>query len=222
VLSEIQQRRIEQASVTVWIRAREAMGRGVLVGGQLILTAAHNIIHALEERSPWPVASLLIGLSMGDRMVVEIETAQGLLHVAPLAIDPVSDMAVLGPLDEQECGEQVEAYEAWCAATAPVSLCLHDFPLREPIPAFVYTHTGQWLAGSVQQVRAAASYLALAMPGVQGGTSGSPVVTAAGAVLGVISQTSDNGDGPLPRAHLTLPVWALRQIQAEAASRDAG
>ena len=76
MLSETQKRLIEQASVTVWIRAREARGRGVLVGGQLILTAAHNVISAIEERSSLPLAEALIGLSMGDHLVVDIETAQ--------------------------------------------------------------------------------------------------------------------------------------------------
>ena len=223
MLSETQQRLIEQASVTVWIREREAMGRGVLVSGQLILTAAHNVIYAIEERSSLPLASTLIGLGMGDPMAVEIKTTHGLLHVAPLAIEPVTDIAVLGALDGQVFFDECEAYEAWCEAVAPVPLCYEQFPFMTPIPVAVYTHRGTWLEGTAQQGGPTWHGFWINMPeGIEGGTSGSPIVTAQGTLAGIVSQAGgtesdalEKGrEGYAPRAHLTLPGWVLRCIQA--------
>jgi hypothetical protein len=54
--------------------------------------------------------------------------------------------------------------------------------------------------------------------GIEQGTSGSPIVTAAGALVGVVSHGGGEGAfyGRAPRPHLTLLVWVLRQIMAGA------
>lgn len=54
--------------------------------------------------------------------------------------------------------------------------------------------------------------------GIEEGTSGSPIVTARGDIVGVVSLmigTEEKGaSGITPRPHLTLPAWVMRHIQA--------
>ena len=50
MLTDVLKRRIAEACVLV--QHGELKGRGVLVPGQLVLTAAHNILYLLEEKYP--------------------------------------------------------------------------------------------------------------------------------------------------------------------------
>ena len=67
------------------VRLTRSGGQGVLVCGNVILTAAHCIGFNLEG-----------GMVLGDFYIEDIETAQGMLKVGPLAVEPISDIAVLG------------------------------------------------------------------------------------------------------------------------------
>ena len=165
---------------------------------------------------------------MGDHVTIEIETTHGRLLVAPYAIEPVADIAVLGALDNQVFFEEADAYEAWCDATAPVALHWEALPAFQPVSAFVYTHHGTWLTGTVTQGSPGAYGLMLTFPdGIESGTSGSPVVTADGQLVGLVSQAGGTEPDALhkgregygPRPHLALP-WRLAQ-QIQAAERDA-
>jgi hypothetical protein len=221
MLSDAMKQRIAEACVS--LPMDPGFGRGVLVGGQLIVTAAHNVLIQLEQTGRRPLADTLMGLGLGDHAKLPIETAHGRLFVAPLVIEPVADIAVLGPLDEQAFWEDVQAYEAWCEAVTPVALCVDDLPLRQPVPVTVLTHRGTWLAGTAEQWGAEDSRLWVTVPdGIEGGTSGSPIVNMHGAIVGIVSQfgggeadTVERGrTGPAPRPHLTLPPWIMRQILA--------
>jgi hypothetical protein len=209
MLSEATKRMIENACVTV--RKGEGHGRGFLVEGHLVLTAAHCVNYETEG-----------GMVLGDYYLQEIETRQGgVLRVGPKVVEPVSDIAAFGALDGQVFLPDEEAFDAWCDTTQPLPLCLDDFPLFKPIPVYVYTHTSVWLEGVAQQYHPEAHMLSVTMPGIEAGTSGSPIVTSTGAVVGVFSHMSEQeGAGLTPRPHLTLPVWVMRQIQADEASQE--
>lgn len=75
-------------------------GRGVLVAGNLIVTAAHCIGFECSG-----------SMVLGDYYIEEIETVQGRLRVTPRAVEPVSDVAVLGSLDDQEFYKDHSAFE---------------------------------------------------------------------------------------------------------------
>ena len=213
MLADALQSRIADACVTVV--AGDGFGRGVLVGGQLILTAAHTIIDALAPRSPRDLASALVGLSLGVQVVVPLMTTRGRLHVAPYAIEAGTDIAVLGALDTQVFRDQAEAYDAWCAATVPVRLSWDALPTLTPVRAAVLTHHGTWLAGTVEQGSPEAHGLMFCFPdGIESGTSGSPVVTEQGLLVGLVSQAGGTEadalhkgrEGYAPRPHLALPA----------------
>src|SRR5262245_34683166 len=91
--------RVEKATV----RVKESGGQGVLVPGGFSLTAAHCI--------KWNGDGAMV---LGDYFVEPIETKSGeTLRVSPIAVEPISDIAVLGALDSQEFGKDVDAFDQW-------------------------------------------------------------------------------------------------------------
>jgi len=182
-------------------------GQGVLVPGQLIVTAAHVVSWSAEG-----------GMALGDRYVEEMQVGRRTLKVATLAVEPVADIAILGALDGQASPKDADAFEAFCEATAPVPICTADFPPFAPFPVHVLTHTGRWVAGRAQQCAVNAPTLVIeTSEGIEGGTSGGPVVTDDGLLLGVSSwfggPTDESGrEGDVPRLHLIAPGWLLRKM----------
>jgi hypothetical protein len=75
---------IAKATVTT---LRRGGGQGVLVNGNLIITAAHCLDWSCD------------GELVLRKHSVEVRTRQGELKVTPIAIEPVKDIAVLGSLD---------------------------------------------------------------------------------------------------------------------------
>ena len=81
----------------------EGGGRGVLVAGNLILTVAHLIGADFKTIGP---------VTLGDPLIEKIQTAHGkLLRVDVLAVEPVSDVAVLRSLDGQEFYDEDVAFQ---------------------------------------------------------------------------------------------------------------
>jgi trypsin len=120
--------RVEKATVSL----TKLNGRGVLVRGNFILTAAH----CLEYYGP--------GLTLGDHHREPIRSADGKeLMVGPLAIEPVHDIAVLGALDDQEFSRECANFEKFCKKTEPIEICKRSFMAFKKYPAFVYAHEGK-------------------------------------------------------------------------------
>jgi hypothetical protein len=202
MLSEAIQHTIEQACVTVV--SEDGTGRGVLVAGQMVLTAAHCVRYDTEGP-----------MVCNDYFVHELQTRQGLVNVGPLAVEPCADIAVLGALDNQE---EDTGFEAWCAAVTPMPICCKDVPVGAPFPVYIYTHRETWLEGTATLIRDDHHTLWLEVPeGIEEGTSGSPIVTARGGIVGVVSLMVGPDEkatsGMAPRPHLALPAWVMRRIQ---------
>lgn len=180
-------------------------GRGVLVGGGLILTAAHCVEYRTEG-----------AMALGDHFLEPFTSAGGeKLIVCPVIVEPVSDIAVLGPLDGQTFYEDCERFEEFSEHTKPVPLCLDEFELLSPFPVYIYGCDG-WTRSTAQLCRRDANLIAFEF-GTQfkPGTSGSPVTNESGQLVGIVSH-----DGAAPRPHLALPVWICQRILGKVAEKN--
>lgn len=185
-------------------------GRGVLVTNGFILTASHLIDYDLIDK-----------LFLGEPYIEEIKTVMGSFRVALLAVEPASDIAVLGCLDNQTFYEEAEQYENFCENTPAINLCM-KYINRKPyneleFNAYVYTHEGKWITVKAGFYgRPTGRLWADFSEPIKGGTSGSPIVTQDGELLGVVSSSGESGGIPTGglQAHAccALPQWLVRTI----------
>jgi hypothetical protein len=204
-------REVAKATVTL----PKLGGQGVLVNGNLIITAAHCIDFKRDgNRAP--------GRHQPGSYVEDIKTARGEFKVALVAADPISDVAVFGALDGQGTRELFEKkvhFEMFCEGTKPVPLCLSDFQPFQSFPVQIFTHIGIWVTGSATQCPEDVHILWVeADRPIDCSSSGGPIINEQGELVGIVSDfcmaTSgqDKSKGPVPRPHLTLPVWVCRRI----------
>lgn len=200
--------------VNATVRLPEKGGQGVVVPNGLILTAAHCIGWSSEGE-----------MALGEYYLETIECARRQIRVSVLAVEPVLDIAVLGPPDNQALADDAKAYDETLELVAPVEICTEDFALFRGIPAAVYTHKGMWIDATAQQCSDGAPRLCIETPQqIEGGTSGGPIVDERGRLLGVVSNASigQGSTGTFPRPHLALPVWIVKRIvEAADQARDA-
>jgi hypothetical protein len=211
-----QERRIAIEKATVTTLSESGNGQGVYVGKNMILTAAHCF--------PFDSSG---GIVLGDGTVLEVATSSGQqLKASLLFIDPVSDLAVLGPCDEQDMSDEYDRYVEWCEKTKPVDLRTQAIP---PInfrvdskptlwPCYIRLHTGTWIAGSISRWGEPPWMSLEADEHVPGGTSGGPIVDESGMLLGVVSNAGGDEDfstrGSVAIPQLSLPVWIADAVIA--------
>jgi S1-C subfamily serine protease len=203
--------RIRLATVTV-INDEEAgsKGRGFVVPGSYIVTAAHCV--------PWSVEGLM---ALDDYFLVKIITADGIrLTGQVVAVEPVSDIAVIGSPDNQTFIEEAEAFDKFVASVKGLPLCSDEFASCQKVLVHILTHSGEWLSGHSSQWGDNAPTLYVETdPTIPAGTSGSAIVNDCGAVVGVVSNSSESegttaGCGTCARPCQSLPVWLWRAIKA--------
>jgi len=210
-------------TATVRLVRRRAHAQGVLVPGGLILTAAHCVHWRIDGR-----------MVLGDLRLHRIKAGDRDLQVFPLAVEPVADLAVLGAPDDQSYAEVADAFEAFCTTVEPVPLYTgapHDLPRV----LHIFTHTGRWVTGRCRlpDLKGAAPHVAVHVrrewannprlfldvdEPILGGTSGSPVVTEDGQLVGIMSVGSDptpgqrDYDAEAARPHLAAPAWLVTRM----------
>jgi S1-C subfamily serine protease len=204
--------RIESAIVRL-----PGQGQGVLVPGEYVLTAAHCLGWRGEER---------IALGEDPEFYEQIVAADGrTITLSPYAIDSVSDLAVLGAVDGGASPNFLEAFFAFCADTVPVPIALDEFVVRVARNVFLFTHNKGIIPARATLGRPDAYTLVLETDeSVDGGTSGGPVVTREGKLLGILSNAGGPPGGPqcqcrILRIHLAAPVWLIRQMIPQANRR---
>jgi len=183
-------------------------GQGVLVNNNLIITAAHCIDYGCNGE-----------MVLGEYYIEEIKAGGRELKVTPLAVEPVSDIAVLGSLDDQEFGNEANDFKKFCEHTRPVPLCRSEFePFRE-FRVHIRTHKKTWVTGSAMKCRDDAAVLQVkSNEPIVGGTSGGPIINDSGELVGIVSnfnlvnEVNPESEGIAPRPHLTLPVWLCHRI----------
>jgi hypothetical protein len=180
-------------------------GRGFLVEapcGVVVITAAHCLPRLppahpasyVEERT----YARFLG-PLGSKPTVWAEC---------LFVDPIADIAVLSEPDAQELSDENDAYHVLIddRPTLPITKAT-----REPSPAWLFTLAGQWITCTVTLNRFGN---ALSLDGAPKeatwpGTSGSPILSSDGRVVGIIS-CGETSQMPLnPALAGCLPSWLL-------------
>lgn len=201
---------IEQATVAI----PKLGGQGFLIPGNLILTAAHCL--------DWDGDGRMV---LGDHYVESITTHSGEeLRVCPVAIEPLTDIAVLGALDAQEFWKESSAFEEWCDRTVPVPLSTDDVPIQKAFPIHILALGRKWVSGEAELMADGPTIFVTAAGRIRGGSSGGPIVNQQGEIVAVVSlaMNSQHDDetesdeepsvGPQPRPTFALPVYVVRQI----------
>jgi S1-C subfamily serine protease len=201
-------RTVEDATVKLCDKG----GQGVVVPGGYLVTAAHCV--------PWDGNGRM---ALGDPCIVSVRTkSNAQFRVAVAACDPVTDIAVLGAMDDQRCPSEAEAFESWRETVTPIAISTMIPGVDESCQVHVLTHSGEWLIASVTQYGDPAglpngSIWIKPEAEIKGGTSGSPVVNDHGELVGIVSQSHMSGgspveESPMPVVHLAVPRWVLDQM----------
>jgi hypothetical protein len=177
---------------------------------KLVVTASHCLPHAPKmpcySYQEATYANLLAPL--GEQPSVWAEC---------LFFDPVSDLAILGEPDNQELGEENDAYTRLVDGRKPFTIAAPetgegymlalDGVSWQPTPLIV--HENIWGTG-------------LSTGATLAGQSGSPIVNSKGRAVAVVSVGTEvwNGgsrtpidSGPQPILKLQLPSWALKTVR---------
>jgi hypothetical protein len=189
---------------------RVGEGRGFVVKGnadRLIITAAHCLpffppcmsFSDLHERTYQELLS-----PIGAEVAVWAEC---------LFVDPISDIAVLGPPDSQELSDQWQQYDNFVELLEPISVA--DAP--DETSAWLLSLDKRWCQCMVRHV-GGPLWFSDAADGIHGGMSGSPVLLSDGSAIGVVSAGGGTDHrlftegGPNPRLATNLPGWCLRAL----------
>lgn len=206
-LNENIRRRVEAATVAIGQPDGQWCGQGVVVFGGYILTAAHCIPRSSEAE-----------LWFDDVVTAEFRSRDCVSKAQVLAIEPVADIAILGPSGNPKA---IEEYEAWYDDQEPLLICERNWITFQEFSIWLYTHLGTWIGGRAKFcAEGTAKLFAVTDEQVMGGTSGGPIVDETGTLVGLVSVAADKADddledepaGMAPFPSLALPRWAVAKI----------
>jgi Peptidase S7, Flavivirus NS3 serine protease len=124
-----------------------------------------------------------------------------------LFVDPVSDVALLGPPDNQTYFEQSGAFDALLDEAFP--LRIGDIPPCVDVEARLLSLENCWFPCRVKH-DGGGLWIRDASLGIRPGMSGSPILNKKGMAVGIVSTGRGKGrGGPNPRLVHHLPAWAL-------------
>ena len=147
-----------------------------------------------------------------------------------LFVDPRADVAVLGQSDNQDLDERAEAYNRLMKDMAAFPVAAAPPQGRKNGAGYVLTLDGEWKQGRLKRFGHTLGFAPerYIVPGM----SGSPIVSAAGAAIGIISTGSEESvdaafDGLIalnPVLLDCLPAWLTKRLAARspAAAADRG
>jgi hypothetical protein len=184
------------------------------VGDGLILTAAHCL--DFDTRG---------GMTMLPKSNQEtVRTLDGReFQVGVYAVEPVSDIAVLGEIMVEEEEEDMILFEEFCEAATPLEICPEAFfekrepPEDEKFGVHIYTHENEIKSGQAVLCRRGTETLFLKEVTIEGGTSGGPIVNDACELVAIVS----NGEMHQPIPCRALPVWAMKRLSPKPTSESA-
>ena len=195
--------RIEKATFIVH-SSGGGQGQGVLVEGGFVFTAAHCVDFSLDG-----------GMALGDHCIQIVDTTDGAqLFLSVLAVEPVSDLAVLGPPDCQAAPDEYDEFKRVYDQTPSLSLDVREHEVKMLFDIHIFTHKKTWLDGKAMLTWPGANLISVnTNEPIEGGTSGGPIVNEHGELVAVVSHTSNvAGSDTQPNLCRALPVWILSQI----------
>ena len=134
---------VEKATV----RFPDGEGQGVVVKDCLIVTAAHCVNVKATG-----------GGGQSPHHIETIETSDGRrFPVSPVAVEPVQDIAVLGPPSSADLIHEESAYKAFCNSLEPVALETGN----GPFDVRIRSHNGRWIDGRAFSDGARINYKAI-------------------------------------------------------------
>jgi S1-C subfamily serine protease len=189
---------------TFKIQTRErGSGQCVLVKGGFIITAAHCV--------DWDCSG---NMAMGEFYLSKIKTGSGDLTASTFAVEPISDIAVLGSPDNQTFCHESATFDEFCEGVAPVKLLRRIPKPFKPFPVWIRTHIKTWVDGTATYFGGCATFAYKTDCEIQCGTSGGPIVNHAGELVGVVSHATNTCfQGKYTAAagllSLALPAWII-------------
>jgi hypothetical protein len=212
------------AAATVKIHTqRLRAARGVLVAGGYILTAAHciEIDGAFND--------LFTGMAQGDSYRVSITTASGLEIATDVCmLEPVSDLAVLAPIDRDNNPYQAGRFVEFVQTTRPLPLAPCLPPQRymvwpKELPVRLAGKGGAWINAKAQRFDSNSRTEVTATRPVPAVAVGGPIVDTRGRLVAVVSETQDPAEVPAedqvtmhPLVAACLPAWLLKNMTRSA------
>lgn len=186
-------------------------GRGFVVRGmqeydRFILTAAHCLPHlpqAPSEPSERTYPDLVSSLGVVQKVWTEC-----------MFVDPIADIALLGPPDGQSLCNEFEAYDDLLNDVRP--LAVSEAPSEGY--AWLLSLDGEWTNCRVSRQPGGPIWISEAK-NIQGGMSGSPILAGDGTAIGLVSSGACfNADevchegGPQPVLVETLPAGIMKWL----------
>jgi len=178
-------------------------GRGVLIPGEMILTAAHCISCNCSSR-----------MTLNEDNPVKVLIKQKPLLLNVIFVDPVSDIAVLGALTEYD--DNVKYFLNYCDSTKPFKLGKPHYQPFEYFTVKVYNKNKQWVEAAAQLTNSHSHKLSLNVPvQIEPGASGGPIINDNLQLVSIVSNCTTSGGfhGSSPLPHLTLPKWILQNLR---------
>ncbi|MET3841004.1 hypothetical protein [Bradyrhizobium sp. OAE829] len=179
---------------------RVGNGRGFVVQVErekLVVTAAHGLprlppSHAAsyDEERTYPN---FVG-PVGEEPTVWIEC---------LFVDPIADIAVLGPPSHDDLYDQRDAYNALLDGVDPIAIS--EVRRRKSEAAWMLSLDMQWRRCTVRNL---GGPLWVSDGAIESGMSGSPIVLGDGSAIGAVSI----GNGQNPCLGHNLPGWILKKM----------
>ncbi len=181
LLSNELRKTVENATVTIFTK-EHGTGRGFIVPGGLIITAAHCVDFNLE-------------FMPGDDLEMTFEGYDGTRFNAVLEFfEPISDVAVFVAIDEQRSPTKAGEYEQFVHSIKPIAVA--DLPREANFPICLFSHQHEWITGtsSVFSQTAARTLFAQTNGPIPSGTSGSPILNSRGEAVAVVSVSTSADD----------------------------
>ena len=180
--------------------------RKLFVDHRLVVTAAHCLPHLHPAH-----ASAYFFERTYKGLLGSLDGSKKDVWAQCLFIDPVADIAVLGCPDEQELGDEADAYSS---LTNGVSFL--RIGRAKSGRGWVLSLDGHWIRSTLKMFSGGG----LSIDPIEAGMSGSPILNATGRAIGVVAigaetisvsgERKNERAGPQPILGRNLPGWLLQ------------